>query len=73
MRNKMKCKFQKRTLCNNGCRYWINFEEDENCSLVSIEKNGAMPLREVAKRLNISYVRVKQIEDRLVEKIKQSF
>ena len=51
------------------CRYWIDYPEDDNCALVAIEKHGAMTLREVAKRLNISFVRVKQIEDAALVKL----
>tara|TARA_A100001515_G_scaffold95792_1_gene76861 strand:- start:304 stop:558 length:255 start_codon:yes stop_codon:yes gene_type:complete len=52
------------------CRYWIEYEEDNNCSLISIEKNGKLTLKEVAKRLNISDVRVKQIQDKAIENFK---
>lgn len=45
------------------CKFWIDYLDEFNCSLISIEKNGAMTLRESAKRLGISYVRVKQLED----------
>jgi hypothetical protein len=55
---------------NNDCRYWINYPEDLNCTHIAIEKNGAMTLRDVAKRLDCSFVRVKQIEDTTLEKIK---
>tara|TARA_Y100000034_G_C6902501_1_gene417706 strand:+ start:121 stop:282 length:162 start_codon:yes stop_codon:yes gene_type:complete len=41
----------------------MGYEEDLNCSLISIEKNGAMTLREIADRLGVTYVRIKQIED----------
>lgn len=68
-----KCKFGKKALCNKTCRYWIDFEEDCNCCLISIDKHGAMSLREVAERLKISFIRVKQIEDEIIEKIKSSF
>ena len=51
------------------CRFWINFKEDLNCSFESIEKNDSMTLREVAERLGISYVRVKQIQDVALGKI----
>ena len=43
------------------CRYWINYE--------TVRVNHAMTLREVADRLNISYVRVKQIQDKTFKKI----
>ena len=35
----------------------------------SINKNDAMTLREVADRLGMSYVRVKQIQDQVINKI----
>ena len=53
------------------CGSWINYEEDLNCMNIAIEKNGAMTLREVADRLNYSFVRIKQIEDEGKEKIKE--
>ena len=48
---------------------WIDYEEDQNCSLVSIYENGAMTLEEVAKRMKISFVRVSQIEKKALEKL----
>ncbi len=54
---------------NTDCRSWINYEEEYNCIFKTIEDNGQMTLREVAKRLNISFVRVKQIEDLALKKL----
>jgi len=51
------------------CRYWVKHEEDLNCTFISVEKNGPMTLREVADRLGISFVRVKQIQDIAQEKL----
>ena len=51
------------------CRYWINFSADKNCTLESVHQHGAMTLREIADRLGISYVRVKQIQDKTLKKI----
>ena len=56
-----------------GCRHWIDFEQDLNCCLESINKNDSMTLREVADRLGISYVRVKQIQDLALSKIVDLF
>ena len=25
---------------NSTCRYWISYEDEQNCSLISIYKNG---------------------------------
>lgn len=53
----------------SSCRMWIDFEEDQNCSLISIYKNGPLTLQEVAKRLDISFVRVSQIEKTAINKL----
>ena len=45
------------------CRLWIDFKEDSNCTLVAIDKKKTMTLREVADRLGVSFVRIKQIQD----------
>ena len=53
------------------CRLWIDYPEDLNCALVSIEMNhtGQLTLREVADRMGISFVRVKQIQDAACSKL----
>ena len=51
------------------CRMWINFEEDLNCSLISIYKNGALTLEQCAERLGVSFVRVSQIEKQALNKL----
>ena len=53
----------------NDCRYWINYEEDLNCAIVCANQNGPLSLREVADRMGVSFVRIKQIEDLTVDKI----
>ena len=51
------------------CRYWIDYEAEKNCTFGSGRENGGMTLREVADRLGVSYVRVKQIQDKTLKKI----
>tara|TARA_Y100000296_G_C5062226_1_gene200474 strand:- start:109 stop:537 length:429 start_codon:yes stop_codon:yes gene_type:complete len=51
------------------CRHWIDYEDDLNCVLIAIENNGRMTLREAAERLNVSFVRVKQIQDKGLKKL----
>jgi len=48
---------------------WIDYGEDVNCSLVSIYTNGAMTLEEVAKRMDLSFVRISQIEKQAIKKL----
>lgn len=57
---------------NNDCRNWMEYEDDLNCTLIAVHKHGEMTLREVAKRIGLSFVRVKQVEDAAREKIKAS-
>jgi hypothetical protein len=53
------------------CRHWVQHSEDQNCDLISIKKNGPMTLRQIADRLGVSFVRIKQIEDNAIRKIKK--
>tara|TARA_Y100000310_G_C20023523_1_gene508521 strand:+ start:209 stop:448 length:240 start_codon:yes stop_codon:yes gene_type:complete len=55
------------------CNHWIDYKDDLNCTLEAVEKNGHMTLREVAKRLGVSFVRIKQIEDKAIKKISLFF
>lgn len=63
--NDVECEF-------TDCKHWMNFGEDYNCDLVSIKRNGPLTLRQVGERLGVSYVRIKQIEDAAIKKIKNS-
>ena len=62
IKNKQPCK-------QNDCRHWIDYKEDMNCLHESIDKHGTMTLREVADRLGVSFVRIKQIEDKAMRKL----
>lgn len=55
------------------CKHWINYKKDKNCIFEAIDNNGMMTLRETADRLGISYVRVKQIQDKAMKKISHFF
>ena len=51
------------------CRHWIDYQGDSNCSLVCANKNpGGLTLRDVADRLQISFPRVQQIQDKAIQK-----
>lgn len=54
------------------CRDWIDYEEDYNCTSIAIGRHGNMTLREIADRMHVSFVRIKQIEDKTLEKIHKS-
>ena len=63
------CKKTK-TSCNQAsCKYWIDYNPDLNCTLICTQNNGPLTLKETAKRLGVSYVRIKQIQDKAIKKI----
>jgi len=69
----MECIKEQNKACNcleKSCRHWIDYSEDQNCSLIAVDKNGPLTLREVSERLGVSYVRIKQIQDKALEKLK---
>ena len=48
----------------------MNYEEDLNCAVVCSRKHeNGLSLREVADRMQVSFVRVKQIQDQGIEKL----
>jgi len=63
------CMTKEKKCTQTDCRMWIDHGDEQNCALISIEKNGDMTLHEVAERLKISYVRVKQIQDTSLTKL----
>lgn len=57
---------------NSTCRHWISYEDEQNCSLISIYENGPMTLRDIAERMGVSFARVKQIQDSALQKLKSN-
>ena len=63
---------KKKKICKESeCRYFIDYEDEFNCCLISIYENGNMTLREIGERLGISFARVKQIETVALNKVKK--
>ena len=68
------CKKRQLPCKNTDCRNWVDYSQDLNCCLLSIDKSGGgMTLVETAKRLGVSHVRVKQIQDKAIKKINTKF
>ena len=53
------------------CRKWIDYGEDLNCCLITIARHGKLTLAETAKRLDLSLVRIAQIEHAALKKLKK--
>lgn len=70
----MKCKndvIASSTPCSQKeCRKWMDYSKDLNCCLVSIERHGDLTLVQVGERLGVSHVRIKQIQDKALERIR---
>jgi DNA-directed RNA polymerase sigma subunit (sigma70/sigma32) len=64
------CMNQKISCKNKECRHWINYKKEHNCSMISIYLHGRMTLKQISERLGISIARVKQIEDRALQRIR---
>ena len=52
------------------CKLWINYNEDCNCINVAIKKHGRLTLQQVGERMGVSHVRIKQIQDKALKKLK---
>lgn len=55
----------------SGCKFHIDYEDEFNCTLISIYKNGPMSLRDIAKREGLSFARIKQIQDKALIKLQK--
>jgi len=65
------CAINNRKCTEKKCPAWINYKKDFNCCNISIKRHGNMTLAQVAKRLNLSIVRVKQIQDKALQKLQK--
>ena len=54
------------------CRQWMDFEDDLNCAIVCANRHGPMTLHEVAPRLGVSFVRIKQNQDAALKKMSRT-
>jgi hypothetical protein len=66
------CWLKKQCCDEKECRMHLEYPEDLNCTLVAIAKYGPMTLEEVGLRHHISTVRVKQIADSALVKLKKT-
>ena len=66
------CVYKNKSCHNSDCRAWIDYKKDFNCSNISVEKHGDMTLAQIADRLKLSIVRVKQIQDKALQKLQKN-
>tara|TARA_R100001591_G_scaffold48391_1_gene59107 strand:+ start:201 stop:470 length:270 start_codon:yes stop_codon:yes gene_type:complete len=65
------CELANKSCKEKGCRLWIDYEDDLNCTMLAVNNHpaGNMTLREVADRIGVSFVRIKQIEEKALNKL----
>jgi len=65
------CESSNESCKEKECRLWIDYENDLNCTMVAVNNHpeGNMTLREVADRIGVSFVRIKQIEEKALNKL----
>lgn len=68
-----KCYLAKKACENTECRLHIDFTEDLNCTVIAVKKHGPMTLEEIGRRHQVSTVRIKQIVDATLLKLKKAF
>lgn len=68
-----KCYLAKSPCNNQECRLYIDYEEDLNCTVIAVKKHGPMTLAEIGTRHKVSTVRIKQIVDATLVKLKKTF
>jgi hypothetical protein len=56
---------------NSDCRFWIDFEDDLNCTLIAVDNNEGRPmtLRDIGLRLSLTHPRIDQIERQAVKRL----
>jgi DNA-directed RNA polymerase sigma subunit (sigma70/sigma32) len=52
------------------CRYWIESNENKNCTIIAAGNKKNMTLEEIGNIFNITRMRICQIEKKSIEKIK---
>lgn len=63
------CMIHQKKCKQNDCRMWIDYKEDLNCALITVNTHDKLTLREVGERLKLSTVRIKQIQDVAQQKL----
>lgn len=60
-----------RSICceKKACKYWINNQKGLNCTIITA-KNGAIPLHEIGHIMGMTRMRVCQLENKILSKIK---
>ena len=69
MKCKQMCQLKNKCCKKKECRYWIDYDDDLNCTFIAIEKHGKMTLREIADREGLTFARIQQIEKLALKKL----
>ena len=68
-----KCIINNNQCREKNCRMWIEYKEDLNCTLIAVHNSkGPMSLEKISKRFGLSLVRIKQIQDKALQKLSKN-
>lgn len=65
------CRVDKQPCTRENCRHWMDYSDDLNCSIIAAEDHGPMTLEEISKRMGVTLVQIKNIQDRAMDKMKK--
>ena len=64
------CKKHNKSCENNQCRYWIDYDTENNCTILA-SQNGPMTLQDIGEIFGVTRMRICQIEKKILGKIFQ--
>ena len=66
------CYIKQKSCEQQDCRLHIEYHQDLNCTMIAVKKHGPMTLEQIGHRHQISTVRVKQLLDSTLGKLKKT-
>ena len=67
------CRMRGRPCEVKECRLWIDYSDDLNCTEVAVQKEGHMTLSKIGQRMGLTPSRIKQIENKALDKVSKTF
>jgi len=67
------CRSRKQPCKVKECRLWIDYPEDLNCTEIAVQKEGDMTLMKIGERLKLTPSRIKQIENKAIDRVSKTF
>lgn len=56
---------------NKTCRYWLKFEKNKNCCIISSKSESKFTLEDIGNLFKVTRMRICQIEKQAIKKIRE--